>query len=132
MEENTIIWNNYPITGDAKELDIIVKSEVEINLDYNDIIATLSIDGNNYVSSGIATSLSGAFKSALDKLPTMLNKAKRLLIQFICGNRPIEMAELSAVTEKLNEVSSEISLLWGIASDFSLNDEFKVIILLSE
>lgn len=132
MKENKTIWNGCPIIGDTKELDFIVESEGHINLDYNDINATLSVSGNNYVASGRATTLSGAFKSAVGKLPTSLNKAKRLLIQFVCGNKQVEMAELSSVTEMLNETSRQVSMLWGIASDSSLDEDFKVIILLSE
>lgn len=132
MKENKTIWNGYPIIGDTKELNFIAELEGHINLDYDDIKATLSAFGNNYVASGQTTTLSGAFTSAVDKLPTTLNKAKRLLIQFVCGDKQVEMAELSSVTEMLNEISSEISLLWGIASDSSLGEDHKVIILLSE
>lgn len=132
MKENETIWNDYSLIGDTNELDFIVKADGQINLDYDDIIATLSASGNNYVASGRASTLSNAFKSAVDNLPTTLNKAKRLLIQFVCGDKRVEMTELSPITKMLNEASSEMSLLWGIASDSSLGDDFKVIILLSE
>jgi len=132
MKENETIWNGYPIIGDTKELDFIVKSEGYINIEKDDVISSLSPIGNNYVASGRATTFSGAFKSAVGNLPTSLNKAKRLLIQFVCGTKQVKMAELSSVTEMLNEASSEMSLLWGIASDLSLEDDYKVIILFSE
>lgn len=132
MKENKTIWNGYPVIGDTNELIFIAESKGHINLDYDDITTTLSAFGNNYVASNQATTLSGAFKSAVDKLPTTLNNAKRLLIQFVGGDKQVEMAELSSITKMLNEVSSEMSLLWGIAHDSSLGEDFKVIILLSE
>lgn len=126
----TTEWHGFAIIGDTIELEI--ESESYINLDYDDIIATLSTTGNNYVASGIATSFSSAFKSAIGNLPTSLNQAKRLLIHFVCGNKQVDMTELRSVTEMLNEASSEISMRWGITSDPSLDKDFKVIILLSE
>ncbi len=132
MKENKTIWNGYPIIGDTKELDVILTSECFINIEMDDIISSLSLAGNNYVASGLATTISSAFTSAVGKLPTTLNKAKRLLIQFVCGDKQVEIAELSSITKMLNEASSEMSLLWGIASDSSLGEDFKVIILLSE
>ena len=132
MEENKTIWNGYPIIGDTKELDFILTSEGYINVEMDDIISSLSLTGNNYVTSGIAVTLVDAFKSAVDKLPITLNKAKRLLIQFVCGTKHVAMAELSSVSEMLNEASNELSMLWGFATDLSLEENFKVIILLSE
>ena len=132
MKENKTIWNGYPMIGDTKELDFILTSAGFINIEMDDIISSLSLAENNYVTSGHATTLSAAFTSAVGKLPTTLNKAKSLLIQFVYGDKQVEMAELSSVTEKLNEVSSEMSLRWGIAADSSLDEDFKVIILLSE
>lgn len=132
MKENKTIWNSYPIIGDTKEFDFILTSEGFINIEMDDIISSLSLAGNNYVASGRASTLSGAFKSAVDNLPTTLKNAKRMLIQFVCGTKQVKMAELQSVTEMLNEASSEMSLLWGIASDFSIEKDFKVIIILSE
>lgn len=132
MKENETIWNDYSIIGDTKELDHIVKSEGQINLDYDDIIDTLSASGNNYVASGRASTLSGAFKLAVENLQTTLKNAKCMLIQFVCGMKQTDMAELQSVTEMLNGASIEMSLLWGISSDSSLGEDFKVIILLSE
>lgn len=55
-----------------------------------------------------------------------------MLIQFICGMKHMDMAELQSVTETLNETVSEMSLLWGIAANPTLDENFKVIILFSE
>lgn len=132
MKENETIWNDYSLIGDTNELDFIVKADGQINLDYDDIIATLSASGNNYVVSGRASTLSNAFKSAVDNLPTTLKNAKCMLIQFVCGTKQVKMAELQSVTEMLKEASSDMSLLWGIASDSSIEEDFKVIIILSE
>ena len=132
MKKNESIWNGYSVIGNTKELDYIVKSEGLITLDYDDIIDTLSASGNNYVASGRAYTLSGAFKSAIDNLPTTLKNAKSMLIQFICGMKHMDMAELQSVTETLNETVSEMSLLLGIAANPTLDENFKVIILFSE
>lgn len=55
MKENETIWNDYSLIGDTNEFDFIVKADGQINLDYDDIIATLSASGNNYVASGRAS-----------------------------------------------------------------------------
>lgn len=132
MEEIETNWNDYSIIGDTKELDFIVKTDGQINLDYDDIIDSLSAGGNNYVASGRASTLSGAFKSAVGNLPTTLKNAKRMLLQFVCGTKQVEMSELHFVTEVFNGTSSEMSMLWGIASDSSIEEDLKVIIILCE
>ena len=129
---DTLIWNGFQIQGNTKELDFIAESEGHINLEKDDIISTLSAEGGNYVASGVASDLNGAFKLAVNNLNVNMKDVKRMLVQFVCGRQQADMGELRSVTDVLNEASPEISLIWGIASDSALGEDFKVIILLGE
>lgn len=129
--ENKSIWNGYPVAGDTAELDYIVEHSGMISLDKHDIISILTTEGENNISTGIASTLCEAFSIAVDSQKNSINCATSLLIYFICGARQADMAEMRKITEILGKSNEDLSILWGMSSDPSLGEKFKVILLSS-
>ena len=131
MDKDTTIWNGYTVTGDAKELDVIVESEGYISLDINDIFNTLSSSGGNYITTATGASIAEAFKKAVINLPSPIDKVERMLIQFHIGTKQPVMSEFSGITAVLGEANPEISVVWGISRDDSLGENIKVVLVFS-
>ncbi|MDE6115273.1 MAG: hypothetical protein K2G49_09455 [Muribaculum sp.] len=131
MNNGISIWNGYPVHGDIKELDRIVESEGFINLDKDDVVNVLSAEGESHVASGVNFKLGEAFNEAVNALPCKVDKVEELLIVFRFGNRQPEMSGLSSITDTLSEVNPDINIMWGISSDESLGDSYKVVLVAS-
>lgn len=131
MNNGISIWNGYPVHGDIKELDRIVESEGFINLDKDDVINVLSAEGESHVTSGVNFKLGEAFNEAVNALPCKVDKVEELLIDFRFGNMQPEMSGLSSITDTLSEVNPDINIMWGISSDESLGDSYKVVLVAS-
>ncbi len=128
---NSQTWNGYAVHGEAKELDIIVESNGFIPLGKEDIIEVLSAEGENFVVTATASNISEAFSKAIKHLPCEMDKVNHLLIDFICGSKQPEVADFTAITSSLAEASADISVKWGIASDDSIGEDFKVTMVAS-
>ena len=131
MNNGISIWNGYPVHGDIKELDRIIESEGLITLDKDDIFNVLSAEGESHVTSGVNFKLGEAFNEAVNALPCKVDKVEELLIDFRFGNRQPEMSGLSSITDTLSEVNPDINIMWGISSDESLGDSYKVVLVAS-
>ncbi len=131
MNNGISIWNGYPVHGDIEELDRIVESEGFINLDKDDVITVLSAEGESTVTSGVNIKLGEAFNKAVNALPCKVDKVEELLIDLRFGNKQPEMSELSSITDTLSEVNPDINIMWGISSDESLGDSYKVVLVAS-
>ena len=124
-------WNGYPVHGDTKELDSIVESDGLINLDKADIVSVLSAEGESHVTTGVNVNLGEAFKEAINSLPCSIDKVSNLLIDFRCGTRQPDMAELTTATGSLSEANTDIEITWGMSSDSSLGETCKVVLVAS-
>lgn len=131
MMNNKATWNGYAVQGDVKKLDQIADSEGSVNLGKDDIIATLSADGENYVATGSAANLGNAFSAALANLPVSIGKINKLLIQFCCGSCKPTMAELSKISSSLTSANEKVDIWWGFSYDATLGETSKVILLAS-
>ena len=131
MNNEISIWNGYPVHGDIKELDRIIESEGLITLDKDDVASVLSTEGESYVTSGVNADLGEAFNEAVNALPCKVDKVDELLVDFRFGNRQPEMSGLSSITDTLSEVNPDINIMWGISSDESLGDSYKVVLVAS-
>lgn len=131
MNNGITIWNGYPVHGDIKELDRIIESEGLITLDKDDVVSVLSTEGESYVTSGVDANLGEAFNEASNALPCKVDKVEELLIDFRFGNRQPKMPELSSITDTLSGANPDINIMWGISSDESLGDSYKVVLVAS-
>ena len=131
MNNGITIWNGYLVHGDIKELDRIIESEGLITLDKEDVVSVLSTEGESYVTSGVNFKLGEAFNEAVNALPCKVDKVDELLIDFRFGNRQPEMSGLSSITDTLSEVNPDINIMWGISSNESLGDSYKVVLVAS-
>ena len=91
----------------------------------------LSTEGESYVTSGVNADLGEAFNEAVNALPCKVDKVDELLVDFRFGNRQPEMSGLSSITDTLSEVNPDINIMWGISSDESLGDSYKVVLVAS-
>ena len=132
MNNGISTWNGYPVHGDIKELDRIIESESFINLDKDDVINVLSAEGESHVTSGVNSKLGEAFNEAVNALPCKVDKVEELLIDFRFGNRHPDMSEFSSITDSLSGANPDINIMWGITSDESLGDSYKVVLVASE
>ncbi|MBD5241984.1 MAG: hypothetical protein HDS50_04360 [Bacteroides sp.] len=124
-------WNGYAVYGDIRELDNLCTSAGIIALDKHDIITVLSADGENYVTSCVNANLGEAFNNAVNSLPCKIDKVNNLLIDFRCGNKQLKMSELSSITATLSDANPDIDIRWGMSSDDSSDDLYKVVLLAS-
>lgn len=131
MNYEISIWKGYPVHGDIKELDHIVESTGIINIDNNDVVGILTERGDNYVAAGINANLGEALKEVVSLLPCKIEKVNNLLIDFRFGSKQPNMAELSSITEMLSEISSDVDIIWGMSSEESLGESYKVVLVAS-
>ncbi|MDE6258942.1 MAG: hypothetical protein K2M53_11235, partial [Muribaculaceae bacterium] len=95
------------------------------------IINVLSAEGNNYVAFAINANLGDALNAAKNSLPCKLDKVNSLLIDLFCDTKTLEMSELSCINATLSEANTNIDVKWGISSDETLGDSYKVVLLAS-
>lgn len=124
-------WNGYAVYGDTRELDCIAGTYGLINLDKEDIISVLSAEGENYLTASVNADLGEAFNQALIGLPCKLDNVNSLLIYFRYGNKQLKMSELSSIPVTLSEANTDTDVIWGVSSDETLGDFYKVILLAS-
>ena len=131
MNNEISIWNGYPVHGEIKELDRIIESEGLITLDKDDVVNVLSAEGESHVTSGVNSKLGEAFNEAVNALPCKVDKVEELLIDFRFGNRQPDMSEFSSITDSLSGANPDINIMWGITSDESLGDSYKLVLVAS-
>lgn len=95
-------WNGYDVYGDLTELDAIVESTGFINLDKDDVIGVLSVEGENCITTGTDNHIDEAFTKATNELPYSIDKITNLLISFRCGNLQPNMADISKIPSFLS------------------------------
>lgn len=59
------------------------------------------------------------------------NNFSNLLIDFRYGNKQLKMSELSSIPATLSEDNPNIKVIWGMTSDETLIDSYKVTLLAS-
>ena len=131
MNEELMIWNGYTVHGDVEALDLIAEGPGMVNLDNEDIIRVLSTGGENYVTTGVSTNISEAFREAVDNMPCKINKVNKMLASFRCGVKQPTGDELTAVSAVLSEAGPDLEFAWGLTSDESLGDSYKVVLVAS-
>ena len=59
----------------------------------------------------------------VDKLPVKLQDIEKMIINIWTNrSRPVEMQEIKALVEHLDDAMPELSLIWGVAVDSNIND----------
>ena len=108
----------------------------DINLDFADVSTILKNGNVAIINSGIATGsnrLSVAIESAL--VSPLLNNsnihnAKKILFNIISSsNAPLLVDEMDEIDNFMSNFSSNIEVIWGTATDESLDQNIKVTVL---
>lgn len=129
---NTSTWNGFPVHGDVKELDRIIESDGFVNLGKEDIIEVLSAAAENYVATGTGDRINEAFDSAVGNLPCNLDNVKKLLISFHCSKETNNnINEFATISKTLSGANKKTSVKWGIGSDATPGESFRVVLVAS-
>ncbi len=120
----------------AKGISEIITVHGHINLDFADVRTILKDGGVAIMSSGRAEGknrVEDAILSALHS-PLLNNNnvfhAKKILFNIYSGdNNPLIVEEMEAVSNFMQRFGPDIEVIWGTASDNSLQDEVKITLL---
>lgn len=106
------------------EIDRIINTCGNINIDVADIESTLSKDAVNYVTVGSADGdgcIANALKSAIGKLPIEIGNTSKILFNiWMSKNMQSPMTEMKSMTDFIKSMPSDINICWGCAYDESL------------
>lgn len=124
----------------ARSISEIISEECYINVDFEDVKATLKESGTAIISTAygdgenrISTAIRNALHSPLLKKHD-INTSKRLLLKFSCSRqseRPITASEMTEIYNFTSQLPDSIDVKWGIADNPELGDKLKVTILAS-
>ena len=131
MHKEQSIWNSYTVYGDVEALDLIAEGTGMVNLDNEDIIRVLVEVGDNFVTTGVSANISEAFREAVDNMPCKIDKVNKMVVNFRCGVKTPAVTDLTAISASLSEASSDLEFAWGLTSDESLGDSYKVVLVAS-
>ena len=124
----------------ARSISEIISEECYINVDFEDVKATLRDsktaiistafgEGDNRISSAIRNALHSPLMKQHD-----VNTSQRLLLKFSCNrqsSRPITAAEMTEIYNFTSQLPETVDVKWGIADNPDLGDKLKVTILAS-
>lgn len=124
----------------ARSISEIISEECYINVDFEDVKATLKESGTAIISTAYGEGenrISSAIRNALHS-PLLkkhdINTSKRLLLKFSCNrasNKPITTQEMTEIYNFTSQLPDTIDVKWGIADNPSLGDKLKVTVLAS-
>lgn len=124
----------------ARSISEIISEECYINVDFEDVKATLKESGTAIISTAYGEGenrISSAIRNALHS-PLLkkhdINTSKRLLLKFSCNRqseRPITTQEMTEIYNFTSQLPDSIDVKWGIADNPSLGEKLKVTILAS-
>ncbi len=126
------------LTTAAKSISDIINIQGYINLDFADVSTTLRNGGVALISTGVASGenrLSKAIDAAITSPLLQDNKitdAKHLLFELCFSHQnPISMSEISEMNQFVDNLNSDIEVIWGAMYDDSLGDKVRIILLAS-
>ncbi|MCM1491130.1 MAG: cell division protein FtsZ [Muribaculum sp.] len=124
----------------ARSISEIISEECYINVDFEDVKATLKESGTAIISTAYGEGenrISSAIRNALHS-PLLkkhdINTSKRLLLKFSCNRasqRPITTVEMTEIYNFTSQLPDTIDVKWGIADNPTLGDKLKVTVLAS-
>ena len=118
---------------------ITISSEGSINLDFRDVETTMRNGGGAIMAIGRASGERRVECAIIDALDSPLlygndiGKAKRILFNIYASDKaPFFVPELSEISEFFDQLDPNIDVIWGTATDNTLDDDAKVIILAAD
>lgn len=133
MQEKISEWNGIAVHGEVSELDRMIHVQGLINIDKNDLVRSLSRNGENYVVTACSDSTSQAFNEALSSLPKPVTDLKSLIMEVRYGSRQLLVSDIAGMigTEVCKSVDSQLTLLWSVAEEAAVGDKFKIVLIAS-
>lgn len=115
---------------------ITVYSDGGIDIDFRDVEATMKDGGGSIMAMGRANGDNRVEKAIMDALDSPLiygndiKKAKRILFNIYAGDKaPVFVREMQEIDAFFDQLDPNIEVIWGIATDNTLEDDVKVTIL---
>lgn len=115
---------------------ITVYSDGGIDIDFRDVEATTKNGGGSIMAMGRANGDKRVEKAITDALDSPLmygndiHKAKKILFNIYASDKaPIFVREMQEIDEFFDQLDPNIEVIWGIATDNTLEDDVKVTIL---
>lgn len=128
------------LTSAACSISDMITCEGHINLDFNDVNTTLKDGGSAIISTGYGEGPQRVTKAIEDALESPLLKdrdvmtSKRLLFNIYYNPKAEEqfmMSEADELTAFVNNIDSQVDVIWGLAFDETLGNKVKISILAS-
>lgn len=129
MENELSTWNNYPVYGNASELDVIADSDDVMNIDRSDIIDVLSAGYTNRIATGTGATFGEALDAAVNALPYPISKPKKLIISIQDRDKQLKMNEFSKIKEALSDADHDLDMVLGVTTVQLPDAPFKVVLL---
>lgn len=118
---------------------ITISTDGDINLDFRDVETTMRNGGGAIMAIGRASGERRVQRAILDAIDSPLlfgndiGKAKRILFNIYASEEsPLFVPELSEISDFFDQLDPEIDVIWGTATDNSLGEDAKVIILAAD
>jgi cell division protein FtsZ len=111
-----------------------------VNRDFNDVDTTLREGGTAIISSGygegenrVTKAIQDALHSPLLRNTDIFGSKKLLMVLYVSDDEqyPFEMSEATQLTEFVNNIDSDVEVMWGLYKIPGLEDRVKITILAS-
>jgi cell division protein FtsZ len=111
-----------------------------VNRDFNDVDTTLRDGGTAIISTGfgegenrVQKAIQNALHSPLLKNTDIFGSKKLLMVLYVSDNPdyPFEMSEANQLTDFVNNIDSDVEVMWGLYRIPGLEDKVKITILAS-
>lgn len=125
------------VLGNAvKSISELITIEGDINLDFRDVETTMKGGGGAIMAIGRAGGEHRVEKAIINALDSPLlygsdvSKAKRILFNiYTSPDSPLFVDELQEIDAFMDELSSQIEVIWGVSDDDTLGEDAKIAIL---
>ena len=115
---------------------ITLHTEGDINLDFCDVETTMKNGGDAIMAAGRASGEHRVERAILQALDSPLlygsdiGRAQRILFDiYTSDDEPLYIDEMNEIDDFMQQLDSNISVIWGTSTDNSLGSDVKVIIL---
>jgi len=120
----------------VRSISELITIEGDINLDFRDVESTMKSGGGAIMAIGRAGGEHRVEKAIINALDSPLlygsdiMKAKRILFNIYTSEEsPLFVDEMAEIDAFMDELSSEIEVIWGVSDDNTLGEDAKIAIL---
>ena len=134
----TIPYEDYVIIGNVSEIQKIISIPGIINISKEDVLASLTTSGYNYVTTGFSNegiALDALLDAVIELRKMTLDSMKKILFNIWVNskNRKLSSAEMTSIVGYCEIEFQDAEIIWGVAHDTIIDiDDIKVTLIASE